>query len=82
MDYNKLITHGTPVTKSKINGDFEGFDDNKVFPLYNGQHWRQKRYKYWYHYSYMAKITIYKYQNRCYLTKDGKDKYVEIERIN
>lgn len=82
MDYNEITTQGQLVVESKIDGDFEGFDDGKLFPLYNGQYWLQKRYKYWYHYSYMARIKIHKYQNRFFLTKDGKDKCVEVELIN
>jgi hypothetical protein len=82
MDYQELIKNGKPVIQSKIDGNFEGFNDSKLFPLYNKQYWLQKRYKYWYHYSYMAQITIYGYQNRFYLTKDGKDKCVEVQRLH
>src|SRR6201989_1773093 len=82
MDYNDLISNGKIVTKSKIDGDFEGFDDEKFFPLYNGKYWIQKTYKYWYHYSYMADITIYEYKNNHYLTVDGQKQFVEVELIN
>ena len=63
MDYNEIILNGKQVIKSRIDGDFEGFDDENLFPLYNGQYWIQKNYKYWYHYSYMANVTIYEYRN-------------------
>jgi hypothetical protein len=81
MDYNELITNGKPFIKSRIDGNFEGFDDRNLFPLYNGQYWIQKNYKYWYHYSYMANITIYQYINNHFLTVDGQNQFVEIELI-
>jgi hypothetical protein len=81
MDYNEIISKGRLVIKSKIDGDFEGFDDENLFPLYNGQYWIQKNYKYWYHYSYMPNITIYEYNNLYYLTLDGQEKFVEVEKI-
>lgn len=82
MDYNELISKGKPVIKSRIDGDFEGFDDENIFPLSNGQYWIQKNYKYWYYYSYMANITIYEHNNRHYLTVDGKEQLVEIDKID
>lgn len=42
MDYNEIISKGKQVIKSRIDGDFEGFDDENLFPLYNGQYWIQK----------------------------------------
>lgn len=82
MDYNELISKGKPVIKSRIDGDFEGFDDENLFPLSNGQYWIQKNYKYWYYYSYMANVTVYEYNNRHYLTVDGKEQLVEIDKID
>jgi len=81
MDYNELISKGKPVIKSKIDGDFEGFDYENLFPLNNNQYWSQKNYKYWHHYSYMADVTIYKYNNLYYLTVDGQEKFVQVEIV-
>lgn len=82
MNYIELTQNGKPIIKSQIDGDFEGFDDENIFPLYNGQYWIQKNYKYWYHYSYMARVTIYEYRNSYYLTVDGQKEFVEIEILN
>lgn len=82
MDYNEIISNGKQVIKSRIDGDFEGFDDENLFPLYNSQYWIQKNYKYWYHYSYMANVTIYEYKNSHFLTVDGQKQFVEIELID
>jgi len=81
MDYNELILNGGTLVKSKIDGDFEGFNDNKLFPLNNGQYWIQKNYKYWYYYSYMASVTIYRYHNINFLTIDGQNQFVEVELL-
>lgn len=81
MDYSEITLKGQPIIKSKIDGDFEGFDDEKLFPLYNGQYWIQKKYKCWYHYSYLANITIYELNNRHFLTVDGQNQFVEVELI-
>ena len=35
--------------KSRISEEFEGFDNDKLFPLENGQIWQQSQNKYWYH---------------------------------
>lgn len=81
MDYNELITNGKLSVKSIIDGDFEGFDDEILFPLYNGQYWMQKNYKYWYHYSHMAKITIYEYKASHFLTVDGQKQFAEVQLL-
>lgn len=82
MDYNELISNGRIIENSRIDGDLEGFDDENLFPLVNGHYWIQKEYKYWYHYSYMANITIYQYNNRYYLTVDGQNHFVEVNLIS
>jgi|SRR5690606_28149228 len=81
MDYKELITNGKSLIKSKIDGDFEGFDDETLFPLYNGQYWMQKNYKYWYHYSYMASITIYEYKGSHFLIVDGQNQFAEVQLL-
>lgn len=82
MNYDELISNGKIIEKSRIDGDFEGFDDENLFPLYNGKYWIQKEYKYWYYYSYMANITIYEYRSRYYLTVDGQNQFVEVNLID
>jgi len=80
-NFDNLIKKGMLVAKSQIAGDFEGFDDDILFPLINGQYWIQKKYKYWYHYSYRARVSIYQYGKSFYLTVDGQEAYVAVEQI-
>lgn len=81
MTTEDLIQKGRIITQSQIDGDFEGYDDGKLFPLYNGQYWIQKNYLYWYHYSYMPRVTIYEYYGEFYLTIDGLDQFVAVEQL-
>ena len=47
------------VIESAIDGTFEGWSGDTVFPLRNGQKWQQASYAYWYHYTYCPEIIIY-----------------------
>ncbi len=44
--------------KSRIDGEFSGWDGDTVVKLENGQVWQQCEYWYHYHYSYMPEVTI------------------------
>ncbi|MBI5376372.1 MAG: hypothetical protein HZA77_13145 [Candidatus Schekmanbacteria bacterium] len=47
------------IYEGRIDGEFEGFDDEVIFKMTNDTYWIQDQYKYWYHYAYnpQAKIT-------------------------
>jgi hypothetical protein len=59
------------VYKGRIDGDFEGFDEEALFKLMNGTYWLQTRYKYWYHYAYSPEIAIVRENGRFYLHTGG-----------
>ncbi|MDO8447141.1 MAG: hypothetical protein Q7T53_13790 [Deltaproteobacteria bacterium] len=46
------------IYEGKIEGEFEGFDDEVIFKMANGTYWIQDQYKYWYHYAYSPQATI------------------------
>jgi hypothetical protein len=48
------------VIRSKIDGDFEGFEGDTIYKLYNGSVWQQIDGKYKYKYAYSPKVLIYK----------------------
>jgi hypothetical protein len=48
----------TGVLNSKIEGEFNGYNDGAVFRLANGQVCQQKRYKYKYKYKYRLSVQI------------------------
>ncbi len=48
------------VIKSKIDGDFEGFEGDTIYKLLNGSIWQQIDGKYKYKYSYSPRVIVYK----------------------
>lgn len=44
--------------RSRVEGEFSGFDDDAIFRLSNGQVWQQAIYKYHYYYAYQPHVTI------------------------
>ena len=47
------------VIRSRIDGDFNGWEGETIYRLQNGQIWQQASYYYHYHYAYSPKVTIY-----------------------
>lgn len=60
------------VYDGKIDGTFEGFNDEVLFKMKNGTYWIQAQYKYWYHYAYCPNATITKENGKFILTVAGK----------
>jgi hypothetical protein len=56
----------------KIDGEFNGFDDEILFKMRNGTYWIQAQYEYWYHYAYCPNATITKDNGKYILTVFGK----------
>ncbi|MHA0940070.1 hypothetical protein, partial [Enterobacter kobei] len=69
------------VRKTKIDGDFEGFDDEVLFRFVDGTYWIQAQYMYWYHYAYRPDVNLLRANGRFYLQIDGKDKVVPVRQI-
>lgn len=69
------------VRKTKIDGDFEGFDDEVLFRFVDGTYWMQAQYMYWYHYAYRPDVNLLRANGRFYLQIDGKDKVVPVRQI-
>lgn len=55
----------------KIDGEFQGFNDEVLFKMNNGTYWVQAQYQYWYHYAYCPDATITKENGKYILTVDG-----------
>lgn len=47
------------VIKSRINGEFKGWEGNTAYELTNGQVWQQAHYKYNYKYAHRPEVIIY-----------------------
>lgn len=69
------------VIESKIESDFDGFDEGNIYELSNGQIWRQIDYKYDYNYDYRPEVIIYKDGTRYYMIVEDMDDAVEVERL-
>ena len=69
------------ILRSQIDGDFEGFDDEVLFPLMDGSFWIQDEYKYWYHYAYCPEAIILQNNGRLYIQVDGQDEIVAVRQI-
>ncbi len=67
--------------ESRIDGEFEGWDGETIFKLMNGQVWQQDSYSYYYHYSYMPKVIIYKSGARYKMKVDGTNREIYVKRI-
>ncbi len=48
------------VIKSRIDGDFKGFEGNTIYKLTNGTVWQQTDGKYQYKYAYSPRVVIYR----------------------
>lgn len=72
----------TDVIKSKIDGDFEGWEGETIFKLTNGQIWQQDSYDYHYHYSFMPEVLIFKSGSRYQMQVEGIDKTIYVKKID
>ena len=72
-------TAQTLIKQCQLDGDFEGFDDEKIFEMTDGSVYYQSGYKYSYHYSYMPRCQIFKENGRLLLKVEGMDEMVEVE---
>jgi hypothetical protein len=70
------------IKSSKIEGEFEGFDDEVLFQLTDGTCWIQDEYKYWYHYSYCPSVNILRRNGKLYIQVVGQNAVVRIRQID
>jgi hypothetical protein len=53
------VVPATHALRTCINGDFEGWSGDTIFPLCDGHGWIQSEYDYEYQYSYMPRVLIF-----------------------
>jgi len=70
------------IKTTKIDGGFEGFDDEVLFKLVDGTYFIQDQYKYWYHYSYSPQVNILRSGGRLYLQVVGQSESVPVRQIS
>jgi len=59
------------VMKSRIDGNFKGFEGDTVYRLMNGTVWQQTDGKYKYKYAYAPPVVVYKVGNRWKMSVKG-----------
>ncbi len=69
------------ITESKIDGDFEGMDFDRIFTLENGQQWEQVQSRYRYVYLYMPRATVLEDGGKYLLRVDGFFEDIEVRRV-
>jgi len=67
--------------ESRIDGEFSGWTGSGVYPLVNGQYWKQASYKYKYKYKYRPKARIWRDGSRYYLESEGMDSMIRVRRV-
>jgi|SRR3989339_1907064 len=72
----------TIIKSGRISGQFNGFNENKLFKLTDGSFWLQKEYRYWYHYIYNPVVLIIEYQGDIYLKLEDHDEMVRVKQIH
>ncbi|MEI8044519.1 MAG: hypothetical protein WCL11_24125 [Verrucomicrobiota bacterium] len=69
------------VIESQLEGESEGFAEDTIFQLVNGQIWRQTQYRYRYHYAYRPKVLILNDGSGYKIKLDGIDETVSVKRL-
>lgn len=72
---------GVGVISSSVNGEFTGFEGEKVFQLLNGQVWQQMDFTYHYHYAYGPQVIIYPAGGGMMMKVDGVEKAVRVMQL-
>jgi hypothetical protein len=71
-----------PAIETHITGEFNGWEDEKIYKMDNGQIWQQANYHYHYHYAYHPSVIIYKSSTGCKIkVEDDDDEGVTVTRL-
>jgi hypothetical protein len=69
------------IINSRIDGDFNGTENEALYKLINGQIWQQIGYRYRYKYRYRPRIQIIKNGTRGVMTVEGFPDPIKVRRI-
>jgi hypothetical protein len=68
--------------RTRIEGEFTGYDDGAIFKLANGEVWQQKRYRYRYKYAYRPEVRIYRQGGDYMMEVSCMDEPISVVRAN
>lgn len=69
------------VIRSRIDGDFNGTENETVFNLHNGQVWQHVGYRYRYRYLYAPRVEIDASGSRGTMTVAGFPERIKVRRV-
>lgn len=71
-----------PVIETEISGDYNGWNNEVIYKMTNGQIWQQAGYHYHYHYAYRPEVMIYPTKHGCHIkVEDDDDEGVDVTRL-
>jgi hypothetical protein len=71
-----------PTIETNISGEYNGWDDEVIYKMDNGQIWQQANYHYHYHYAYHPSVIIYPTSHGCHIkVNDDDDEGVDVVRL-
>lgn len=75
---------GGDVIKTRIEGDYNGWEGKTVYKMMNGQVWQQSSYHYHYHYAFDPEVMIYNEDGRykIHVQGDNDNGDVSVQRLN
>lgn len=78
MSCNNRSSNEAEEIEGNIKGTFKGWTGETLFPLSNGQLWKQCSYAYHYQYAYNPKVTISEDNGDHFLQAEGSDEKVKV----
>lgn len=75
------INYTGQVLKTRIDGEFEGWNGETIWKMVNGSIWQQASYAYTYHYAYMPNVIIYRKGGAYYMRVEDVDDEIQVRQI-
>ncbi len=71
----------TEIIETQIDGEFEGWEGETIFKMFNGQTWQQISAEYYYHYAYMPQVLIYEYGKAWHMKVEAVDETIQVIQL-
>lgn len=75
------VRGGGGVLQTSIDGEFSGFEHEKLFKLMNGQVWQQSEFFIHLHYAYGPRVMLYQEAGGTMMKVDGVEKAVRVMQV-
>lgn len=69
------------VYKTKIDGDFNGWEGETLFKMMDGSIWQQSSYAYTYHYAFMPDVIIYSKGGSYFMKVEDVEDEIKVRKI-